>query len=57
MNKYSGVKVNPTFMKSGKVINQPIYFKIQTVDFSSTHVLYNMEAKIRDQDGSHLLTE
>ena len=38
MNKYSRVKVNPTFMKSGKVINQPIYFKILTVDFLAAHM-------------------
>ena len=38
MNKYARVKVNRTFMKKQKVINQPIYFKIQTVDFLAAHM-------------------
>ena len=43
-----------------KVINQPIYFKIQPVEILAAHMFYydNMETKMRDpKDGSHLLTE
>ena len=62
MKNYSWVKIDPTsFMKGRKkVINQPIYSKIQTVKILAAHMFYydNMEANLRDpKDGSHLLTE
>ena len=62
MKNYSRVKIDPTsFMKGRKkVINQPIYFKIQPVEILAAHMFYydNIETKMRDpKDGSHLLTE
>ena len=52
MKNYSRVKIDPTSFIKGrkKVINQPIYFKIQPVEFLAAHMfLYNnMEAKMRE---------
>ena len=58
MKNYSRVKIDPTsFMKGRKkVINQPIYFKIQTVDFllAYTHMFSFMEVETKDTNVAHV---